>query len=222
MPRLIDNNIIMDVNPDSPIAEAYRTLRTNIEFSSVGKETKVIMVTSASRGEGKTTTATNLAISLAHADKKVVLIDADMRNSAVHRNLHVENQAGLANFLAFQTGLEEIVKPTHVTNLYTILAGTTPPNPGELLTMSRMDLLLEELKKTYQFIIVDTPSALSVADAQIIAAKSDGVLLVVEQGKVRRDSAKRVKAYLNHVNARLLGVVFNKIGRGNMETYMSR
>lgn len=210
------------MSPDSAMAEAYRALRTNIEFSSAGKEMKVIMITSASRKEGKTTTAVNLAISLSQTGKRVILIDADMRNAFVHNILHLENDKGLANFLGLQTSLEEVVISTSIPNLSTILAGTLPPNPAELLTMSRMDLLLEELRKQFDTIILDTPSALSVTDAQIIAAKSDGVLLVVEQGFVKREAAKKVKAYLKNVNARLLGVVFNKINRGNIEAYVGR
>lgn len=223
MPRLTaEQPVIMDVNPDSSIAEAYRTLRTNIEFSSVGKEMRIIMITSASRGEGKSTTAVNLAISLAQAGKKVLLIDADMRNSSIHRILRVDNKIGLANYLALQTELPEIINPTHISNLSVIPSGTQPPNPAELLTMNQMDRLLEELKKEFHTIILDTPSALSVTDAQIIAAKSDGVLLVVEQGFVKREAGKKVKAYLKHVNARLLGVVFNKINKANLDTYAGR
>ncbi|MDF2937692.1 MAG: capsular biosynthesis protein [Paenibacillaceae bacterium] len=223
MPRLTaDQPVIMDVNPDSSIAEAYRALRTNIEFSSVGKEMRIIMITSASRGEGKSTTAVNLAISLSQAGKRVLLIDADMRNSSIHRILRIDNKKGLANYLALQTELPEIITPTHIPNLSVIPSGTQPPNPAELLTMNQMDHLLGELKKDFHTIILDTPSALSVTDAQIIAAKSDGVLLVVEQGFVKREAAKKVKAYLKHVNARLLGVVFNKINKANLDSYAGR
>lgn len=220
--QTVNYPVIIDVNPDSAIVESYRTLRTNIEFSSVGKEMKVIMITSASRREGKTTTAVNLATSLSQTGKRVVLIDADLRNAFIHQILNLDHEMGLANFLAMQTELKEIIIETHIPNLYTILSGTLPPNPAELLTMSRMDYLLEQLKKEFDAIILDTPSALSVTDAQIIAAKSDGVLLVVEQGFVKREAAKKLKAYLMHVNARLLGVVFNKINRGNLDAYVGR
>jgi capsular exopolysaccharide synthesis family protein len=223
MQRQTNNDlIIMDVNPESPVSEAYRTLRTNIEFSSVGKEVKVLMITSATREEGKTTTAVNLAVSMAHAGKRVLLIDADLRQSAIHRNLSLPNETGLAHYLALQAELKDVVKSTHISNLDAIVSGGIPPNPAELLTMNRMDHLLEELKEKYDAIILDTPPALTVTDAQIIAAKSDGVILVVQHGKVKRETAKKVKGYLTHVNARLLGVVFNKSGRGQLDSSYAR
>jgi len=212
---------LMDVNPDSPIAESYRALRTNIEFSSVGKTMKVIMVTSSYKGEGKSTTAANLAIALAHTGKRVVLVDADLRHASIRRRFALPNQVGLANYLALQATIEDIIHETHIANLYAIVAGSTPPNPAELLTMKQMDVLLAQLKERYDQIVIDTPPAFSVSDAQIIAAKSDGVLLVLEPGRVKRETARKVKAYLNHVNARLLGVVFNKVNRQQSDAYLN-
>ena len=149
----------------------------------------------------------------------MILIDADMRNASIHRKLGVPNQAGLANYLAIQAEMDEVIVETHIENLYAILSGSIPPNPAELLTMSRMDLLLAQLKRDYDLIVIDTPPALSVSDAQIIAAKSDGVLLVVEQSRVKREAAKKVKAYLDHVDAKLLGIVMNKVNKNQSDAY---
>lgn len=212
-----DRPAVMDVNPDSPAAEAYRTLRANIEFSSVGREMKVIMVTSAQSGEGRTVTAANFAITLARGGKQVVVIDADLRKPGLHRIFHLDNANGLANFLALQTELPDIVIDTHIPNLHLIPAGTTPPNPGELLAMNRMDALLNELKPNCDIIVIDTPPMTAVTDAQIMAAKSDGVVLVVEYGRLKRGTARKVKAQLHHVNATLLGVVMNKTSRHKSE-----
>ncbi|GBF76003.1 hypothetical protein PA598K_04442 [Paenibacillus sp. 598K] len=210
----------MDINPESAIAEAYRAIRTRIAFPADGKELKVIMITSTKKGEGKSSTAANVAISIAQTGKRVVLIDADLRRPALHQMFGVINHTGLANFLAnLSVEPQEVVRSLHIENLAFIPSGLTPPNPAELLTMPRMDELLEYLKQAYDVIIVDTPPALSVSDAQIVAAKSDGVVVVVEYGKVNRSNAKKVSFYLNQVNAKLLGVVLNKVKRKGLHVY---
>ncbi|WP_020618758.1 CpsD/CapB family tyrosine-protein kinase [Paenibacillus daejeonensis] len=212
--------LIMDINPESAVAEAYRAIRTRIAFPTDGKELKVIMITSTKKGEGKSSTAANIAISIAQTGKKVVLIDADMRRPALHQMFGAINHTGLANFLAnLSVEPGEIVRSMHIENLYFVPSGLTPSNPAELLTMTRMDELLHYLKDVYDVIIIDTPPALSVSDAQIVAAKSDGVVVVVEYGKVNRSNAKKVSFYLNQVNAKLLGVVLNKVKRKGLHVY---
>ncbi|MFS0723901.1 CpsD/CapB family tyrosine-protein kinase [Paenibacillus sp. 1P07SE] len=212
--------LIMDINPESSIAESYRAIRTRIAFPSDGKELKVIMITSTKQGEGKSSTAANIAISIAQTGKKVVLIDADLRRPALHQMFGVVNHTGLANYLAnLSVEPDEVVRSLHIDNLFFIPSGLTPPNPAELLTMQRMDEILAYLKKVYDVIIIDTPPALSVSDAQIVAAKSDGVVVVVEYGKVNRSNAKKVSFYLNQVNAKLLGVVLNKVKRKDLRVY---
>jgi len=210
----------MDINPESAVAEAYRAIRTRIAFPADGKELRVIMITSTKKGEGKSSTAANVAISIAQTGKKVVLIDADLRRPALHQMFGVVNHTGLANYLAnLSVEPQEVVRSLHIENLAFIPSGLTPPNPAELLTMPRMDELLEYLKQVYEVIIIDTPPALSVSDAQIVAAKSDGVVVVVEYGKVNRSNAKKVSFYLNQVNAKLLGVVLNKVKRKGLHVY---
>jgi capsular exopolysaccharide synthesis family protein len=205
--------VIMDVNPKSPISEAYRTLRTNIEFSSFDDELKTIMITSAQPAEGKTTTAVNLAVAFAQTEKKVLLIDADLRKPTIHHIFSKHNRGGLTNIISNRYQVRELIQETHIDNLSVITSGPIPPNPSEMLASNRMGEVIQELKQMYDIIVIDTPPALAVTDAQIMATKCDGVLLVANAGKVKRQALKRVKDGLDHVKARLLGVVLNNIKR---------
>lgn len=211
--------IITNINPKSPISEAYRTLRTNIEFSAFDEEIRVIMLTSAGPGEGKSTTAANLAVAFAQSDKKVIIIDADLRKPTLHHTFSKTNRWGLSNIIAGQASAKEVIAQTDIGNLDLLASGPIPPNPSELLASKRMSALLEELKQIYDIIIVDTPPALAVTDAQIMSTKCDGVVLVIDYGKVKREIAMKVKSNLEHVKARILGAVLNNIDRKNGESY---
>ncbi|EFM11931.1 capsular exopolysaccharide family [Paenibacillus curdlanolyticus YK9] len=212
-------NLITISNPKSPISEAYRTLRTNIQFSSVDEPIKVIMIASAQAGEGKTTTVTNLAITYAMEGKRVLLIDADLRKPSLHRMFDLSNRIGLTNLLAGQFHLSEVEQATLVDNLTVIPSGPVPPNPSELLGSQKMKQLLAELKNQYDMILIDTPPNLAVPDGMIISANCDGVVLVVQAGKVKRDMVRKAKTNLDHVNARILGVVLNNVERKQTEGY---
>ncbi len=161
----------------------------------------------------------NLAIAYAQAGKNVVVVDADLRKPAVHLAFGLENKLGLTNFLANQTEWNPIIKQTHIDHLSIITSGPLPQSPTEFLASKRMNSLLAELKQNYDMVLIDTPSALMLSDAKIVASKCDGVLLVVEYGKVKRAAAKRVKEELAHVKAKLLGVVLNKISIKDAEAY---
>jgi capsular exopolysaccharide synthesis family protein len=211
--------IITHDNPKSPISESYRTLRTNIQFSAIDEDLRSIMVTSAGPGEGKSTTITNLATVYAQSDKKVVLIDADLRKPTMHHTFSLSNRLGLTNVLSGQAKLDETIRHTEINNLHAITAGPVPPNPSEMLSSKKMMNVLEELKAKYDIVLIDTPPALAVTDAQIVATLTDGVLLVIDSGKVKREVAAKVKANLEHVKARILGVVLNNIDRKNAESY---
>ncbi|WP_409344178.1 CpsD/CapB family tyrosine-protein kinase [Paenibacillus sp. MBLB4367] len=211
--------IITHSNPKSPISEAYRTLRTNIDFSSIDASMRVMMLTSAGPGEGKSTTTTNLAVAYAQADKKVLVIDADMRKPTMHHTFLKTNRRGLSNVIAGQATADEVILETQVNNLFLMTAGPIPPNPSEMLSSKKMTAMLEELKETFDMIIIDTPPALAVTDAQIVATKCDGVLLVVDYGRVKREAAIKVKSNLEHVNAKLIGVVLNNVDRKSGENY---
>jgi len=206
-------------NPKSPVAEAYRSLRTNIDFSSIDEEIRVIMVTSAGPEEGKSTTLANLAVSYAQSDKKVVIIDGDMRRPTCHHTFNLSNRVGLSNIITGQNDCHDAVKETGIENLYVLPSGPVPPNPSELLGSKRMTDVLTQLKSMFDMIIIDTPPVLAVTDAQIISSKCDGVVLVINSGKVKREMAMKAKANLDHVRARILGVVLNNVKRKKEEMY---
>lgn len=223
MPRTaVNSKMIMVANPDSPISEVYRTLKLNIEFSGFDRELKTIAITSAKHGEGKTTTALNLAAAYAKAGKKAILVDADLRQPGVHLAFHDANNAGLSSYLAGMNTVNEIIQQSQVDNLIFITSGPVPPNPSELLASERLKSLLDELKQRYDVILIDTPPALSLTDARIIATKSDGVLLVVDQGKLKRMEAKKLNDDLARLKVNLLGVVFNKMNRKDAAAYLYR
>lgn len=212
-------NLITLLNPKSPVSEAYRTLRTNISFSAVDTELQVIMVTSAGQGEGKSTTSANLAVVYAESDKKVLLIDADLRKPTAHRIFNISNRWGLTSLLSGQTVLQDVVQDTGIPNLQVIPSGTVPPNPAEMLASKRMKQVLEQLRQAFDIIIIDTPPTLAVTDAQVISTRSDGVILVIDAGNVKRELAIKAKANLEHVQARILGVVLNNMDRKESESY---
>lgn len=221
MSRSIDKKrpIITLTNPKSPISEAYRTLRTNIQFSAIDEDLKVIMVTSAGPGEGKSTTAANLAVAYAQAEKKVLLVDADLRKPTLHHTFYISNRRGLTNMLTGQASPDQVIVASDIEHLDLLPSGPIPPNPSEILASKRMKAKLDELAAIYDVVIIDTPPALAVTDAQIVATRCDGVVLVIDQGKVKREIAMKAKANLDHVKARILGVVLNNVNPKNGETY---
>jgi capsular exopolysaccharide synthesis family protein len=178
-----------------------------------------MMLTSAGPGEGKSTTVTNLAVVYAQSHKHVLIIDADLRKPTMHHTFSKSNRTGLTSLLTGQATLQEVIKETHIERVDILTAGPIPPNPSEILSSNRMTRILEELKETYDIILIDTPPALAVTDAQIIAAKVDGVILVIDSGKVKTEMAMKTKASLDHVKARILGVVLNNIDRKHADSY---
>ncbi|MBA2943319.1 CpsD/CapB family tyrosine-protein kinase [Paenibacillus sp. CGMCC 1.16610] len=221
MPKLsTDSSITMQKNPNSPASEAYRSLRFNIDCSVFGREAKTITVTSSGRGEGKTTTAINLAVAYAQTGKKVVLVDADLRNPSIHLTFREDNAKGLTNYLANQSTWNEIVRESYIENLSFVTSGPAPQNPSGLLASHQMDVLLAELSATYDMVIVDTTSILTVTDAKIMATKCDGTLLIVKSGKVKRGIAKKVKEELHLANVNLIGVVMNEVKSDHASSYL--
>ncbi len=206
-------------NPKSAASEAYRSLRTNIQFSSADQVIRTIMITSAGPGEGKSTTASNLATTYAQADQKVLLIDADLRKPTVHHTFMISNRYGLTNVLTNQCRHREVIVESYIPNLYVMPSGGHAPNPAELLASNRMRNLIEELREEFETIVIDTPPSLAVADAQIVSSLCDGVLLVIDSGKVKISQAQKVKEKLAHVNAKVLGVVLNNLKRNGEEGY---
>ncbi len=212
MQRSISERIlIMERNPYSTVSEAYRLLRTNLEFCSPDHPLKSVVITSSVAQEGRTTTAINLAVAFAHKELNVLLIDADLRNPVIHKLFNKHNRGGLTTVLAKQSSIADMVQDTSIANLSVLTAGPISPNPSEMLSAIRMTELMEELKAVYDMIILDTPPVSHVTDAAVVAAKSDGVLLVASAGKVKKQAILKAKAALNHVQANLLGVVLNDV-----------
>jgi capsular exopolysaccharide synthesis family protein len=211
--------IITHENPKSPISEAYRTLRTNIDFSAVDEQLRTLMVTSSGPGEGKSTTVANLATVYAQSHRKVIILDADLRKPTMHHTMQVSNRKGLTTFLSGQDTLEDVITKTSIPGVDIIASGPIPPNPSEILASKKLLGLIDTLKEQYDMIIFDTPPALAVTDAQIMATKVDGVILVVDQGRVKKEAAAKMKASLDHVNAHILGVVLNNVDRKTGDNY---
>lgn len=199
-------------HPRSAASEAYRMLRTNIHFSAGGDELKVIQVTSAFPGEGKSLTASNLAITFAQAGSNVVLVDADMRRSNTHKQFELPASPGLSE--AIVTGnIEASIKPGPIEGLSIVTAGTEPPNPSELLHRTRTDAIIDHLRQRFDLVIIDTTPVLAVADAVTLAPKVDGVLVVVNVDMTDRPANQRAVEALRSVKARVLGVVITGIKR---------
>ncbi len=206
-------------NPRSPISEAFRTLRTNLEFTSLDKPIRAMVVTSAAPEEGKSTTLANLAVAMAQAGKKVILVDCDLRRPSLHTIFGARNTPGLSDMMRDDALM---VKPplqdTAVANLRLLPSGTIPPNPAELLAARRMSDVIAALQQLADVVLFDAPPVIAVTDAAVLASKVDAVLLVINAGKTKREHAKKAKALLEKVNARLIGAVLNNV-KGEASLY---
>jgi len=211
--------IITLENPKSPISESYRMLRSNLDFTSFDNNEKVLMITSAGPSEGKSTTATNLAIVYAQSDKRILLVDADLRKPTVHQTFGRSNRSGLTNVLVGQADWKECLQPSEVDNLFILTSGPIPPNPSELLSSKRMKQFIEQVKDEFDIVLFDTPPSLAVTDAQVVAAYCSGVILVVDSGKTKKDALVKAKANLERASARILGIVLNNVSRGKGDSY---
>jgi protein-tyrosine kinase len=214
-----NRSLITMTNKKSPISEQYRTIRTNIQFSSVDREYHSIMVTSSGPGEGKSTTAANLAAVFAQQGKKVLLVDADMRKPTVHYTFRLNNHIGLTNLLTNQATLETAVRETEQENLYVMPSGPIPPNPAELLGSRAMGEFLVNANEMFDLVLFDTPPVLAVTDAQVLANQCDGVVLVVSSGKTENEMAIKAKELLNNAKAKILGVVLNNKEQKDSQYY---
>lgn len=216
------NKAIIERDPKSPVAEAYRTLRTNIQFSSIDREIKTIVVTSSGASEGKSTTAVNLAVSFTQMEKKVVIVDADLRKPRLHKIFELSNREGLSTVLFEQAPVDKFIRK--IPGVHVLPSGPIPPNPSEILASDRMKNLLEDLKSMYDYIIIDSPPISYVTDGAILSSVCDGTLLVVAAGETDHKSAKLAKDQLDKVSANILGVVLSKIpikGKGYYKYHYS-
>jgi capsular exopolysaccharide synthesis family protein len=206
----LDPTLVGFLRPMSSEAEAYRGVRTQLYFSTQGRGHQVIQVTSPTPGDGKSTLAANLAVSVAQSGKRVVLLDCDFRKPRVHRLFNIQHpEVGLASVVAGEAKLEAAVRATEVENLSVMPCGPRPANPAELLTSPKFQEVLAELKGMFDFVIVDTPPVLAVTDPSAVAPRVDGVLLVFRMTKTARPTAERAREQLGAVGARVLGVIVN-------------
>jgi capsular exopolysaccharide synthesis family protein len=203
--------LITDSDPKSPAAEAYRILRTNIQFAGLDQPYRTLVVTSASAGEGKTTTVANFGVVIAQSGLRVCLIDADLRRPALHRLFGLRNDQGLTTALVEGWPLAKVAQATHVTNLSVLTSGPPPPNPAELVGSRRMRELLDAATADYDLIICDSPPVISVTDGVALAAQVDGVLMVVMVSKMPQAVVKRATEQILAVKARIIGVVMNNV-----------
>ena len=210
---------ILNKNSSFLVQEAYKTLRTNVRFFLNGKGCKKLCVTSGAAGEGKSITLINLAISFAEAGNKVLLIDCDLRRPAMARLLVEKATPGLSGVLAGMEDLEEAIRKDLYPNLDILFSGEIPPNPSELLGSDKMQSLIEEMSKHYDYILVDTPPVNVVSDACVVANLLDGVLLLVRKDRSRKDDVKRSVDSLRLTGAKILGFVLNGVTVEGNKTY---
>ena len=214
--KLLAARLITHVAPKSPISEAYRTFRTNLQYTRIDQPRKALLVTSPGPGEGKSTSVSNLAITMAQMGSKVLLIDSDLRRPVLHSIFKLDRRVGLSNVLIGRASVEEAVKETAIDNLYVMPCGTLPPNPSELLGSSAMTHTLDELKSRFDIVLFDSPPIIAVTDAAVLSPRLDGVILVLKSGQTDRDATFRAYTLLKNVNVPVLGALLNGVQIENM------
>jgi len=202
-------HLVLRSNPKSPVSEAYRTLGTNVQYLASQQALRVIMITSSLGGDGKSTTSSNLAIVLAQAGKRVILVSADLRRPRIHHFFDLRNDVGMSNVLADSTGLAQVAKDPGINNLRVIVGGPIPQDPAALLGSRRASEFLESLRKVSDFAIIDTPPVLAVADASILAPLVDGTIFVVDSERSSRSALAQARDQLENAGANILGAVYN-------------
>lgn len=203
-------HMITAANPKSVISEQFKTIRTNIQFSKADNSIKTLMFTSSSMSEGKSTVAANVAVSFADQGLKTILVDADMRRPTLNATFSISSSQGLTNYLTDnEFKLSNGVYETSVKNLFVMPSGPVPPNPAELINSKKMDHLVHTLSEQLDLVIFDAPPVLSVTDAQVLASKVDGTILVVRENHSEKEAIKQAVGLLQHVKAHMLGTVIN-------------
>jgi tyrosine-protein kinase Etk/Wzc len=213
--KQIESRLITHFDPRSPVSEAYRTLRTNLQFSKIEGSIKAILVTSSGPKEGKSTSIANLAITLAQMGSKTILVDTDLRRPVIHSIFGHQKEEGLTNFMMDQIPIKNTIKDTFLDNLKIITSGLLPPNPSELLGSEKMEELIIYLKENFDLVLFDSPPIIAVTDAAVLSTKVDCVFLVVSSGQTNKDAIIRATTLLDNVKARLLGAVLNNVDYEN-------
>ncbi len=205
----IESKMITRFSPKSPISEAYRSLRTNIQFSDIDNPKRVILMTSSATKEGKSTTCVNLAITFAQTGSRVLLVDSDLRRPTLHNFFNVDKMYGLSNVLIGSLAFNDVIKRTEVENLDVITAGDIPPNPAEMVASERMKAFLDEARGRYDVVLLDSPPVVAVTDAAILTTRADATIIVVSSGMTGRSELKRALALIKSVGSNVLGIVLN-------------
>lgn len=217
--RAFQGNLITKDSPKSPVAEQYRTIRTNIEFSMIDQQLKTFICTSAAPSEGKTTVLSNLAVTFAQQGKKTLFVDADLRKPASHHLFQVGNHVGLTNVITKKKSLEEARVSTDIENLYILPSGPIPPNPSELLGSRAMEELIVEMCDSFDMVLFDAPPVGAVTDAQVLGRLCDGALLVVRSNQTGKDALVKAKELLDQVQVNIIGTVLNDKPQKKTEYY---
>jgi len=218
-PDMVKKPLLTDIKGFSPRGEAFRMLRTNLQFLDLDSEPKSLVITSAVAGEGKTTTSTNLAVALAQAGRRVLLVDGDLRRPRVAGVLGLESKVGLTTVLVGRTELDQSIQRHEPSGVYFLACGPTPPNPSEILQSRATHDLLRRLRDMFDAVIIDAPPLLPVTDAAILATVADGAIIVARHGKTHRDQLKASQQRLNNVGGKLFGVVVNMIPKRFANSY---
>jgi len=209
------SELITVSEPQSAISEAYRTLRTNLDFASLDQALKTLVVTSAGVGEGKSTTLANLAVVSAQAGRGVILVDADLRRPSLHQLFGLDNEAGLTTIMRDDSALSSPpLQDSGVEGLSVLTSGPLPPNPADVMGSRRMEEVIVALADRADQVLFDTPPIVAVTDAAVLATKVDGVLLVISAGKTRREQARTAIHRLEQIHARLVGTVLTNVEMG--------
>lgn len=207
---MAQRKLIVHEDPKSPISEAYRTLRTNLQFAKINSELRTIMFTSSGPAEGKSTTIANVAVALAQSGRSIILVDCDLRKPVQHRIFGKRNK-GVTNILVDDSSVEAFLQETEIDNLRILPSGPIPPNPSELLSSTKMAELLNELKGMADLILIDAPPTIAVTDAAVMAVKVDGIVLVIDSTSVRPEMAQKAKELLVKANGHILGAILNRV-----------
>jgi len=211
--------VLTDLDPEDPAVEAYRALRTNVTFVGAERPIQFVAVTSPGPSEGKSTTAANLAITLAQGGNHTLLVDGDLRRPQMHHAFGLVDQPGLTDMLVGQADRREAVRPNVLENLDVLPAGSRPPNPSELLGSESMQGVIGQLRRDYDYIVIDTPPTLPVTDSAVVAAIADATILVMRSGETEEDAAQRAVEQLHRVRARVAGTVLNGVNPKNDRYY---
>jgi len=207
-------DLITLINPRSPAAEAYRTLRTNLTFAALDKPIETLVVTSAAPGEGKSTVLANLAVTMAQGGRRTILVDADLRRPGLHEIFGIVNDRGLTTMIVEEAGLDDPpLIGVGVDNLWLMPSGPMPPNPADILGSRKMEEVIAALRARADVVLFDAPPIIAVTDAAVLGTKVDGVLLVVCAGRTRREHAQRARELLERVHVRIVGAVLNDAPR---------